>query len=43
MLFSFDAGNSPTHADSLLSKLEKMKFPPIKYVVMSHYHWDHIF
>lgn len=39
----FDAGNSPTHADILLSEIEKMNFPPVKYVVVSHHHWDHIF
>ena len=39
----FDAGNSPTHADILLSEIEKMNFPPVKYVVVSHHHWDHLF
>lgn len=39
----FDAGNSPTHADILLSEIEKINFPPVKYVVVSHHHWDHIF
>ncbi|MDR7856579.1 MBL fold metallo-hydrolase [Tissierella sp.] len=39
----FDAGNSPTHADILLKEIEKMNFPPVKYVVVSHHHWDHIF
>lgn len=39
----FDAGNSPTHANTLLSEIKKMNFPPIKYVVVSHHHWDHTF
>lgn len=39
----FDAGNSPTHANILLNEIEKMNFPPVKYVLVSHHHWDHIF
>lgn len=39
----FDAGNSPTHANTLLNEIEKMNFPPVKYVLVSHHHWDHIF
>lgn len=38
-----DAGNSPKHAEILIREIEKMNFPPAKYVVATHHHWDHIF
>ncbi len=38
-----DAGNSPAHAKLFLSKLKKTPISPITYVVVTHWHWDHIF
>ncbi|MHA2246872.1 MAG: MBL fold metallo-hydrolase [Candidatus Hodarchaeales archaeon] len=38
-----DAGNSPVHAKLFLSELSKTDISPIKYVVITHWHWDHIF
>ncbi len=38
-----DAGNSPKHAEILIKEIEKMNFSPVKYVVATHHHWDHIF
>jgi glyoxylase-like metal-dependent hydrolase (beta-lactamase superfamily II) len=38
-----DSGNSPSHARDFLSLVEKMNIPPVKFVVITHWHWDHIF
>lgn len=38
-----DSGNSPRHAKEFLSKIKSMEIPPVKYLVITHYHWDHIF
>ncbi|WP_066495785.1 MBL fold metallo-hydrolase [Abyssisolibacter fermentans] len=38
-----DAGNSPNHAKEFFSEIELMNVPPLKYLVITHYHWDHIF
>lgn len=36
-----DAGNSTQHARDFLTEIEKLKVPPIKYLVITHAHWDH--
>lgn len=36
-----DSGNSPQHAKDFLREIEKLNVPPIKYVVITHAHWDH--
>lgn len=38
-----DAGNSPKHAQEFKMELDKMDLPPVKYVVVTHHHWDHTF
>jgi glyoxylase-like metal-dependent hydrolase (beta-lactamase superfamily II) len=38
-----DAGNSEAHARLFLDGLSKQNVPPPKYVVITHWHWDHIF
>jgi glyoxylase-like metal-dependent hydrolase (beta-lactamase superfamily II) len=38
-----DAGNTPRHALELLAELEQIKAPPIRYIIYTHYHWDHVF
>ncbi|MBS4204459.1 MBL fold metallo-hydrolase [Lederbergia citrea] len=38
-----DSGNSPAHAADFLKLVEKMDIPPVKFVVITHWHWDHIF
>lgn len=38
-----DSGNSPRHAREFLSELESLNIPPLKYLVITHYHEDHIF
>lgn len=38
-----DAGNSPEHANTILREIKKLKFPPVRYVIATHHHWDHIF
>jgi len=36
-----DAGNSAQHAKDFIIEIEKLKVPPVKYVVITHAHWDH--
>lgn len=38
-----DSGNSPKHAREFLSELEAMDIPPVKYLAITHHHWDHTF
>jgi glyoxylase-like metal-dependent hydrolase (beta-lactamase superfamily II) len=38
-----DAGNSPTHANLLLDELAKVGLAKPSYVVLTHWHWDHVF
>lgn len=36
-----DAGNSIQHAKEFLVEIQKLNVPPVKYVVITHAHWDH--
>lgn len=36
-----DCGNSTQHAKDFLLEIEKLNVPPVKYVVITHAHWDH--
>lgn len=38
-----DSGNSPKHAKEFLLEIESMDLPPVKYLLITHHHWDHIF
>lgn len=38
-----DGGNGESHAKEFLSYVEKLNVPPIKYLVLTHWHWDHVF
>ena len=38
-----DSGNSPGHANDFLNLVEKMDISPVKFVIITHWHWDHIF
>ena len=38
-----DAGNSPKHARELKKEIELMNIPDVKYLVVTHHHWDHTF
>ncbi|WDV46443.1 MBL fold metallo-hydrolase [Clostridiaceae bacterium M8S5] len=38
-----DSGNSTTHAKEFLNSIKDMDIPPLKYLVITHYHWDHIY
>ena len=38
-----DAGNSPAHATDFLREVESMNVSPIMGVVITHWHWDHVF
>lgn len=41
--FIVDAGNSPKHAQHFLSEVQKLSVPPVQYVAITHWHWDHVF
>ncbi|MFD1176642.1 MBL fold metallo-hydrolase [Paenibacillus puldeungensis] len=36
-----DAGNSLQHAKDFLQEIESLNVPPVKYLVITHAHWDH--
>ncbi|EZH64824.1 hydrolase glyoxylase [Bacillaceae bacterium JMAK1] len=36
-----DAGNSAQHAREFLTEVRALNVPPVKYVVITHGHWDH--
>lgn len=38
-----DAGNSPAHAALLRRECEAPGLPPLKYLAITHWHWDHVF
>jgi glyoxylase-like metal-dependent hydrolase (beta-lactamase superfamily II) len=38
-----DAGNSPAHARLFLEELGKLAIPSPRYLVITHWHWDHVF
>ncbi len=38
-----DAGNSPAHAELLLDDLRDHGVDNVRYVALTHYHWDHVF
>ena len=37
-----DTGNGPGHAHWLLGQAEKLGLPPVRWAVLTHWHWDHI-
>ncbi|MFS0749975.1 MBL fold metallo-hydrolase [Oceanobacillus sp. 1P07AA] len=41
MSLIIDSGNSPQHAQDFLTEIETLNVPPVKYVVITHAHWDH--
>lgn len=38
-----DGGNSPNHARRIDAAREQLGAPPVRYVVYTHCHWDHVF
>ncbi|MFZ1770809.1 MAG: MBL fold metallo-hydrolase [Caldilinea sp.] len=38
-----DAGNSPAHARVLLDQIDAANLPAPRYLVVTHWHWDHWF
>lgn len=36
-----DAGNSPQHAKDFMQEVSRLDVPPVKYLVITHAHWDH--
>ena len=37
----FDANGTPAAAEAVLAEIRKLTDKPVKYVVNSHWHWDH--
>ena len=38
-----DGGNSKEHAEEFLREVSKLDIPKIKYLMLTHWHWDHVF
>lgn len=38
-----DSGNSPEHARQFMREVEVLGVAPVKYLVLTHWHWDHVF
>lgn len=38
-----DAGNSSKHAKEFMDEVAKLDIPPVKFLVITHYHWDHVY
>ncbi|MGL5346760.1 MAG: MBL fold metallo-hydrolase [Peptostreptococcaceae bacterium] len=38
-----DGGNSKEHAQTFLNYVKELNVAPIKYLVLTHWHWDHVF
>ena len=38
-----DAGNTPALAHFVLSELQRIKAPPVRKIIYTHHHWDHVF
>ena len=38
-----DGGNSPAHATEIISAVRELTDLPIKYIGVTHWHWDHTF
>jgi len=39
----YDVGNGPVRARQLQAELTRIGAPPVRWIVYSHHHWDHIF
>jgi glyoxylase-like metal-dependent hydrolase (beta-lactamase superfamily II) len=37
-----DAGNSPAHGHQIMTALEEIYAPPIRHIIYTHHHWDHV-
>ncbi len=38
-----DAGNSPRHARRIMIALDDIQAPPVRQIIYTHSHWDHVF
>ena len=38
-----DGGNSKEHAQKFLNYIKELNIAPIKYLILTHWHWDHVF
>ena len=38
-----DAGNSPNHARAVGQALRSIQAPPVRHIIYTHHHWDHVF
>ena len=37
----FDTNGTPSAAEAVLAEIRKLTPPPVRYIVNSHWHWDH--
>jgi glyoxylase-like metal-dependent hydrolase (beta-lactamase superfamily II) len=37
-----DSGMTPSHGDSIIAHIERITDKPVEYLVLTHYHWDHV-
>ena len=42
-LLIIDGGNSKNHAREFLNEIDKLSLPKRRYLVITHWHWDHVF
>lgn len=38
-----DGGNSAIHASEFMKEIDELNLPPVKYLAVTHWHWDHVF
>lgn len=38
-----DAGNGAPHAQQIKNALQEMGAPPVRHIIFTHHHWDHVF
>ena len=38
-----DSGNSPGHAADVQAALDALEAPPVRMILLTHHHWDHVF
>ena len=37
-----DSGSAPSHGDAIMAEIGKLTDKPVRYLIFTHYHWDHV-
>ena len=37
-----DSGSAPSHGDAIIAAIGKLTDKPVRYLIFTHYHWDHV-